>query len=244
MRAPIFYDSGDTSYYLDPAGTSHLRHTRIFPSAITNDVWNNSIEIREVNGVTNTQTGSDYAPSIYFHWSNIAAAAIKMYSDGHIRIRAQSTTSTDYRNVYMASLFANIFYDNNNTAFYVDPASTSVLNNLVIGSISANGGVGTAGQVLHSNGSATYWATATATVNTAAQFTWTNTHTFNSNTTFGNSTFANTTVTSFSGYSNPQALTSGVLQTNASLNTLIVGPYTVSSGNTIVVTTGSRLVII
>jgi hypothetical protein len=132
FRAPIFYDSGDTGYYLDPAGTSNLRHTRIFPSAVTNDVWNNSIEIREVNGVTNTQTGSDYAPSIYFHWSNIAAAAIKMYSDGHIRIRAQSTTNTDYRNVYMASLFANIFYDNNNTGYYVDPASTSVLNNVYL----------------------------------------------------------------------------------------------------------------
>ena len=123
---------------------------------------------------------------------------------------------------------------------------TTFSGNVVLGSVavSANGGVGTAGQVLTSNGSATYWATAAAGVNTAAQFTWTNTHTFNSNTTFGNSTFANTTVTSFSGYSNPQALTSGVLQTNASLNTLIVGPYTVSSGNSLIVATGSRLVIV
>jgi len=140
FRAPIFYDSNDTGYYLNPNGTSLLRHTRIFPLTVTNDVWNDSIEIREVNGVTNTQTGSDYAPSIYFHWSNIAAAAIKMYSDGHIRIRAQSVTSTDYRDVYMANLFANIFYDNNNTAFYVDPASTSIINNAQITTL----GVGTA----------------------------------------------------------------------------------------------------
>jgi hypothetical protein len=123
---------------------------------------------------------------------------------------------------------------------------TTFTGNVVLGSVavSSNGGLGTAGQVLTSNGTATYWSTVTATVNTAAQFTWTNTHTFNSNTTFGNSTFANTTVTSFSGYSNPQALTSGVLQTNASLNTLLVGPYTVSSGNSLVIATGSRLVII
>jgi hypothetical protein len=123
---------------------------------------------------------------------------------------------------------------------------TTFTGNIVLGSVavSSNGGFGTAGQVLTSNGTATYWSTVTATVNTAAQFTWTNTHTFNSNTTFGNSTFANTTVTSFSGYSNPQALTSGVLQTNASLNTLIVGPYTVSSGNSLIIATGSRLVIV
>ncbi len=45
--------------------------------------------------------------------------------------------------------------------------------------ISANGGFGSAGQVLHSNGSGLYWATdADYSTNTDAQYTWTNTHTF------------------------------------------------------------------
>jgi len=133
VRAPIFYDSNDTGYYVDPNGTSQTRHLKIFPSGITNDVWNNSIEIREVNGVTNTQTGSDYAPSIYFHWSNVAAAAIKMYSDGQIRIRGQSTDSTDYRHVYMANLYSYIFYDNHDTGYYVDPSSISNVNRIYAG---------------------------------------------------------------------------------------------------------------
>lgn len=145
-RAPIFYDSDNTGFYIDPNSqsviSSCVTYAGVFVAgnAVTDDVWTQSLEIREVNRVGNAQTASSYAPSINFHWSNIAACAIKMYSDGHLRIRAQSTTSTDYRNVYMASLFANIFYDNNNTAFYVDPASTSIINNAQITTL----GVGTA----------------------------------------------------------------------------------------------------
>lgn len=110
----------------------------------------------------------------------------------------------------------------------------------------ANGGLGSAGQVLTSNGTTTYWSTVAAggSVNTASQYSWTNTHTFNSNVTIGNSSYANTFLNSVTGISNPQSLTAGVLQTNASLNTLIVGPYTISSGNSLVITAGSRLVII
>ena len=57
--------------------------------------------------------------------------------------------------------------------------------NVVLGAgLSANGGFGTAGQVLTSNGTATYWAPAAAGTNTAAQYTWTNTHNFTNTITF------------------------------------------------------------
>lgn len=112
----------------------------------------------------------------------------------------------------------------------------------------ANGGLGSAGQVLTSNGTATYWSTVSSgpggSVNTNESYVWTNTHNFNSNTTVGNATFANTFLNSYTGISNPQSLTAGVLQTSATLNTLIVGPYTISSGNSLIITTGSRLVVI
>jgi hypothetical protein len=52
----------------------------------------------------------------------------------------------------------------------------------------ANGGLGSAGQVLTSNGTTTYWSTvsggAGGSVNTAAQYTWTNLHTFSANVAF------------------------------------------------------------
>lgn len=45
--------------------------------------------------------------------------------------------------------------------------------------IFANGSLGTSGQILSSNGTSVYWATAgAASVNTAAQYTWTNSHTY------------------------------------------------------------------
>jgi hypothetical protein len=88
-------------------------------------------------------------------------------------------------------------------------------NTVTLGLVSANGTVGTAGQVLHSDGTKTYWATDdagtgtvtsviagagltggtittsnTMTVDAAYQFTWSNTHTF-SNTIFVNAISAN-----------------------------------------------------
>ena len=67
----------------------------------TNDVWGGSIEIREINQVLNTTTDSKYAPGLTFHWGNVAAAAIKMYSDGSLRFIAQGSAGTSYRPIYV-----------------------------------------------------------------------------------------------------------------------------------------------
>jgi len=54
----------------------------------------------------------------------------------------------------------------------------------------------------------------------------------------------NGTTVSLFGESNPNNFASGTYATNAALNTVIVGPYTIATGNTFTVTTGSRVVII
>jgi len=67
----------------------------------------------------------------------------------------------------------------NNTALYVNSA------------IFLAGSNGTVGQVLTSNGTSNaYWASVTATINTAAQYSWTNTQTFSANQTLFTSTNA------------------------------------------------------
>lgn len=60
-----------------------------------------------------------------------------------------------------------------------------IVANLVPTSIWANGGSGSAGQVLASDGANSYWVSPSAlsSVNVAAQYNWTNTHTFNANVT-------------------------------------------------------------
>lgn len=58
-------------------------------------------------------------------------------------------------------------------------------------SIEANGGVGTSGQLLTSNGSTVYWSTVPG-INTSAAYTWSNSATFNGNVVFVANTITNT----------------------------------------------------
>ena len=77
-------------------------------TSATDDVWGGSIEIREINQVGNTQTGSPYAPGITFHWGNVGASAIKMYSDASIRFIAQSSAGSSYRPIYAERFISNV----------------------------------------------------------------------------------------------------------------------------------------
>jgi hypothetical protein len=138
FRAPIFYDSNDTSYYLDPATTSNLQNVQMFgslnmisgaPFFISSstgafqrvDGRNDGSDARSHwYGVTNTGATSNfrhawYDGSAYF---NITATGGQIYFErgGGATINANG----DFR--------APIFYDSNDTSYYLDPNSTSVLN--------------------------------------------------------------------------------------------------------------------
>jgi hypothetical protein len=63
----------------------------------------------------------------------------------------------------------------------------NVSGNLTVKAIIANGSIGSASQLLTSNGSAVYWSSpGAASVNVNAQYTWTNTHIFTNTVTFSN----------------------------------------------------------
>lgn len=95
------------------------------------------------------------------------------------------TTNTAYGARPVWSIFANSI----TSAFTVSVPAT-FNGNVTLGTVavSANGATGTAGQVLTSNGTSTYWATPTAAavINVAAQYAWTNTHSFAANVSFSN----------------------------------------------------------
>jgi hypothetical protein len=104
VRSPIFYDSGDTNYYLDPAGTSRLNTTRIGNINVGSGTYLNTIT---PIGDTNI---------------NLSAPSGAFYFDTFPRMPG--------------------LYDSDNTAYYLDPASTSLLNgtrnnSVVAGSTSA-----------------------------------------------------------------------------------------------------------
>jgi hypothetical protein len=121
-RAPIFYDSNDTGYYVDPNGTSYLnvvgspgRFYTGYDSGQTNS-FNCSNWFRS-SGNTGWYNAS-YEGGIYM----IDSTWVRVYNNKQF-----------YSSNYIesgSSVRAPIFYDSNDTAFYGDFASSSRLNEI------------------------------------------------------------------------------------------------------------------
>lgn len=127
-----------------------------------------------------------------------------------------------------------ILYSSNGSAVITIGANNRNVNvsgNLTINAIIANGSIGSSGQVLTTNGSSTYWASisSNATVNTAAQYNWTNTHTFNANVTL-NGIIANGSVGTAD-----QTLFSNGSTTFWANNNATIG-YTIDGGGSVITT--------
>jgi hypothetical protein len=175
MRAPIFYDSNDTTYFTNPAGTSNLLQLTVpgssngwsaqLGTASTSRVYNDSarasLVINSVNyphlyinatgGTSNTNHGgvismTGNTSSGYRRWSmgwpsyNPTVFSMGAYDDtanphygcgGTLGVASWGSRfwfDTSGNGQAHASWRAPIFYDSNNTGYYLNPASTSSLN--------------------------------------------------------------------------------------------------------------------
>ena len=175
LRAPIFYDSNDTAYYVDPNGNSN------FIVAYANEFYSRGW-FRNNNsntGLYNQDTAQHWYSDNGSYWNmgggNINGQGIRfrdthqgtirgyvyydqsnnvgfLNNEGNWRARV---VGGDYFLADGSSARAQLFYDSNNTAFYVDPASTSVINGLNAGIITAQSSNDVQ---LYLNGNATSWA--------------------------------------------------------------------------------------
>jgi hypothetical protein len=104
--APIFYDSDNTGYYIDPNSTTQINNLRLstLDSAIT---WTNNTYMK----------GS---PAHGFRFNDNGDTINAMIIDNSGNTFAYSSHR------------APIFYDSNNTGYYTDPASTSSLHTLAL----------------------------------------------------------------------------------------------------------------
>lgn len=119
-----------------------------------------------------------------------------------------------------------ILYSSNGSAVIEVGANNTnvrVTGTLTVNAISSNGTVGTAGQVLTSNGSTTYWSTVTGGSGSPGVGT------------------GNGTDTAF--FISGQTVNTNYT-TSATQNYLSAGPVTVNSGITVTITTGSRWAIV
>jgi len=150
IRTPIIYDYNDTNYYVDPASTSRV-NTISFVSGATFGPYlqySNTNNLRLQGGSNSTEVGLvgyDYNGNWRFQLygggsgygflnGNWAGWDIQKVTSGNLYLNNQTTyyigTSEIYYNrVYgLADIRSPIFYDNNNTGYYVDPASNTVLS--------------------------------------------------------------------------------------------------------------------
>ena len=146
FRAPIFYDSDNTGYYVNPAGTSRLGFG-IF-DGYDGATGNNSrlstgvsigrytseyayIEIASSNAGGgwidfNQADGTDYLGRIRYHnGSNY----MRFWAGGNEEFNIYSSYT-----LALGSSRAPIFYDSDNTGFYLNPSSTTSIYDLIVGS--------------------------------------------------------------------------------------------------------------
>ena len=184
VKAPIFYDSNNTSYYLDPASTSNLNGLNVKGGIeatgnflinsthsggnITLDYFHSSdtysgnmVMFMSEPGIThdgggignNIASNSPYYGRAINHGYGVYLRFYK--TNGHFEFwntqgNAGSAGGQGTRRFYgdasgntfsQTSSRAPIFYDSNDTSYYLDPASTSRLKTLnVTGNVSAGGG--------------------------------------------------------------------------------------------------------
>ncbi|MDG1857841.1 MAG: tail fiber domain-containing protein, partial [Emcibacteraceae bacterium] len=175
IESRVYYDLDNTSYYLNPAGTSNLNVVNTQSLGVTNIVTNKvvkfngsilddssitddgttvSLTTKFQNGSVWINNGTDYnnynenirlfnpansVSVIAFGASGIGGvptSSVLGYGDRH-EVRIGSTWRTRTYGGYFqvnGDARATMFYDSNNTGYYLNPASTSVLNGLNVSS--------------------------------------------------------------------------------------------------------------
>jgi hypothetical protein len=187
FRAPIFYDSNNTAYYIDPAGTTILADTKInFVSGagghsfaashysmgkdIANTGWSHPHYSDLIIGYhTGIRIGAHYSGIRFYNNSPTTDAnndgngdvgeALLMTVGGYVGTANYTDVVVNNNLFANASMRSPIFYDSDNTGCYVDPASTSNLNNVQANSFGVGTAAsGTAGEIRATNNITAYYS--------------------------------------------------------------------------------------
>lgn len=146
-RAPIFYDSGNTSYYIDPTGGSKLNSLLEVKLNADGDFFIGRFSAGAAKLVYAYQSGSDGylevrtgADDIVSKLSGYSGTPSYMLSNVGIGIASPSyklhVSGTGYAT---SDLRAPAFYASNNTAYYGDFAGTSKLLGLCVSDAAGTG---------------------------------------------------------------------------------------------------------
>jgi hypothetical protein len=141
-RAPIFYDSNNTGYYLDPASTSELNKIYYNSNMVSRNYGIGQVGLYDsykyqavfsmgesyILPADGSSTGNLYG--IAWSYPNAGGAASNLASHGMLILLNGgfygAWGGASLRNP--GDIRGTIYYDWDNTGYYVDPASTSNLN--------------------------------------------------------------------------------------------------------------------
>jgi hypothetical protein len=155
LRAPIFYDSDNTYYYVNPATNSTLANIDVASIIDSAAYYDAAIEVRERSFGGSQTTSFNNAPRLGFHWGGRVAMQLALGADGIFNVMNGDCSA--YATFRAGNVYGNTFIDNNNSAYYVDPSGDAVLaGNLFIGQAANSSyiymGDGDNGQrVIHNN---------------------------------------------------------------------------------------------
>ena len=168
MRSPIFYDSLATSYYVDPGSATSINTAGVIRGsyyvasnyASTGytiykgyDNWNHFISVR---GHCRPGQSKTQAAILGGHQTSFVEYAENNSTTGWFFIGSAGSTYEEIAKItkdfaQFTQLRAPLFYDSNNTNYYVDPYGTSVINGLTMAGALQTAGSHTVGSSGTSN---------------------------------------------------------------------------------------------
>jgi hypothetical protein len=156
VRAPIFYDTNDTAYYLDPASNG----TRA--GFINGNLWINPKSESYGEGVVFNMPSQGTWGGLRWYRNGSAGSFAGNWAFGYFGNETNNDIGFhngtngwrldhSFNMTVNGSVRAPIFYDSNNTGYYVDAASTSNLNGLTVASTITGSITGSAAFVAGTN---------------------------------------------------------------------------------------------
>ena len=139
MDSPIYYDSGNTAYYVDPASTSRIN---VLATTAGTSTFNSGRIALRADGIEDhtTNTDSGFIQVNYYGYQNGFSRFrnFDVYNGkGGLALSVQGAGGYTQIN---GSTRSPIFYDLDNTAYYTNPAGTSVFSKLSVGTTSLSTG--------------------------------------------------------------------------------------------------------
>ena len=133
-RAPIFYDSNNTGYYVDPASTSYMNALQSNRYSVGNSNPYDQVSDSPWYGLGQSNAAGPWGPGMvqlagyYGIRTRTAHGVFDIGAPGW----GTSWIYSDYNLAVAGQARATIYYDYNDTGYYVDPASTSVFNGATV----------------------------------------------------------------------------------------------------------------